>query len=65
MMRNTYKVFGRNTLNWRDQLEDRDQAQWEVVVCIHLGQDTSSGRVLVNTVINLRITLQKGNFLTS
>ena len=38
---------------------------WECVGWIHRAQDKDKWRAFVNTAINLRISLNAGNFLTS
>jgi hypothetical protein len=38
---------------------------WKVVVWIHLAQYRDQWRALVNTIMNLRVTLKAGNFLTN
>jgi hypothetical protein len=39
--------------------------QWEGVDWIHLSQDKDQWLTLVNTLLNLRVSLKAGNFLSS
>jgi hypothetical protein len=74
-MRNVYEVlagkpegrrpFERPRRNWEDNIRmDLKEIGWGVVDWIHLSQDMDQWRTLVNTLMNLRVTQNAGNFLT-
>jgi hypothetical protein len=51
----------RPRLRWKDNIKmDLQEVDW-----IELAQDRDRWRALVNTVMKLRIPLNKGNFLTN
>jgi hypothetical protein len=71
-MRNAYKIlvgksegerpFGRSRRRLEDNIRmDLTGIGWEVLNWIHLAQDVDQWRILVNTVMNLRVVY---NFLT-
>jgi hypothetical protein len=43
---------------------DLREIGWKNVDCIHMSQDRGQWRSLVNTVMNLRVSYEAGNFLT-
>jgi hypothetical protein len=60
------RPVGRPRRRWEDNIwMDLREIGWKDVGWTHLTQDKYQWRVLVNTVMNLRIPLQAGNFLTS
>jgi len=75
-MRNAYKILvgipegkrllGRPKRRWENNIRtDLRETGWEGVDWIHLAQDRDQWRVVVNTVMNLRIPEKARNFLTS
>jgi hypothetical protein len=69
-VRNTYDILvvrsegkrplGRPRRRWEDNIRmDRREIVWEGVNWIHLAQDRDHWRVLVNTVMNLRVHKRK------
>jgi hypothetical protein len=44
---------------------DVREIEWDCVKWMHLAQDRAQFRVLVNTVMNLRVPYMAGSFLTS
>jgi hypothetical protein len=75
-MRNAYRSFvgnleGKRPLVrprrrlWDNIRMDLKEVGWEGVDWIHLAQDTDQWRAVVNTVTNLRVPQNSGNFLTS
>jgi hypothetical protein len=75
-MRSAYKIsvewreekspLGRHSLRWEDNIRlDLREIRWEVVDWFHLAQDRDHWRSLMNTVMNLWISLKAGNFLSS
>jgi hypothetical protein len=74
-MRNAYRVLvrkpeGKRPLvrprrRWEDNISmDIRETRWEGVDRIHLAQDREQWWALVNTVMNLRVPYDAGNFLT-
>jgi hypothetical protein len=53
------------SLGWRIILKWIIQIGWSCMDWIHLGQDGEQWRVLVNTVMNLRVPRHFGNFSSS
>jgi hypothetical protein len=50
------KTTGKQRRRWEDGIKmDLREIDWEVVVCIHLTQDRSRLRALVNVVMKLRV----------
>jgi hypothetical protein len=75
-MKNAYKIFvgkpewnralGRLRGRWKDDIwTDAKEIGWEVVDWIHLARDRGQWRALVKTVMNRRVQLNMGIFLTS
>jgi hypothetical protein len=75
-IRNVYKILVRKfegkrplrrpTRRWEDNIIiDLRVIGWEVVDWIHLAQDRNQWRVVVKTVMNLRVPSKVGNFLTN
>jgi hypothetical protein len=51
------RPLGRTRCRWEDNIRmDVREIEWEVVEGIHLAQDRDQWWVLVNTVMNLRVT---------
>jgi hypothetical protein len=74
-MKNAYNILvgiperkrklGRHRRRWKNNIRvDLKETRSEVADWIHLAQDRDQWRVLVNTVMNLRIPKKAGNFLT-
>jgi hypothetical protein len=72
--RNAYRILvekqegkgplGRRTLRWVDNIKmDLRQTEWGGTDWIDLAQDRDQWRALENTVMNLRVPLNAGNFL--
>jgi hypothetical protein len=60
------RPLGKTRRRWEDNIKmDIKEIGWEYVDWIHLAQDRDRWRALVNTVMNLRVPLKAGNFLTS
>jgi len=60
------KQLGKPMRRWDDNIRrDLRERGWEVVDWIHLTQGNDQWRNLVNTVLNLQIPQNAGNFLTS
>jgi hypothetical protein len=55
------RQFGRPRRRWEDNIK----VDLEEVDCIELAEDRDRWRALVNTVMNFRVPLNAGNFLTS
>jgi hypothetical protein len=57
---------GRPRCRWEDNIRmDLREIGWEYVDWMHLTQDRDKWRAVVNTVMNSRILLKVGNFLTT
>jgi hypothetical protein len=57
---NAYKILvGRPRRRWEDYI------RMDLREIMHLVQDRDQWRAVVNTVMNLRVPLKAGNFLTS
>jgi hypothetical protein len=60
------RPLGRPRRRWEDNIKmDRQEVGCGVVDWVELAQDKDRWRALVNAVMNLRVPLNKGNFLTS
>jgi hypothetical protein len=60
------KPLGRPRLRWENNIKmDIRKIGFGDVNWIHLAQDRDRRRALVNTVMNLRVPKNAGNFLTS
>jgi hypothetical protein len=60
------RPLGRPRRKWRDNIKmDLREIGFGDVDWIHWAQDRDRWRALVNTVMNLRVPLNAGNFLTS
>jgi hypothetical protein len=58
------KPLGRpRDIRWDNIRMDPREIQWESVDWIHLTQDTDQRRALVNTVMNLQVPYEAGNYL--
>jgi len=58
--------FGRPRRRWEDNIKmDLEEVGCGVMDWIDLAEDRESWRALVNAVMNLRVPLNAGNFLTS
>jgi len=58
--------FGRPRHRWEDNIKMHlQEVGYGVIDWIQLAQDRDSWRALVNAVMNFRVTLKAGNFLTS
>jgi hypothetical protein len=75
-MRNAYKILvgksdGKRPLRryrrrWKDSIRiELREIWWEGVGRIHLAQDRDQRRAVVNTVMNLPVPKDVGNFLTN
>jgi hypothetical protein len=75
-MRNTYKILvgkpeGKRPLGgprrrWYSNIKmDHREREWEGVDWIHLAEDRNQWQTLASMVINFRLLLKAGNFLTS
>jgi hypothetical protein len=75
-MRNAYNILvgeperkrplGRPRHKWNDNIiMDLSAVGWEGVVWIHQAKNNDQWRVIVNTVINLRVTQKTENVLTN
>jgi hypothetical protein len=52
--------------SWEDNIRtDLREIGWKGVDWMHVAYDRDQWRVLVNTIINLRVPQKAGNFLTS
>jgi hypothetical protein len=60
------KPLGRSRRRWVDNIKlGLREIEWDGLNSIDLAQDRNQWRVLVNTVMNLRIAYNFGNFLCS
>jgi hypothetical protein len=60
------RQLGRYRRRWEDNIRMYlREIEWEAVDWMHLSQDREIWRVLVNTVMNLRILKKVGNYLIS
>jgi hypothetical protein len=60
------RPLGRPRHGWEDNIKmDLREIDFGDVDWIHLAQDRDRRRAVVNTVMNLRVSLNAGNFLTS
>jgi hypothetical protein len=60
------RPIGRHRLRWKDNIKiDLTKIWMGKVDWIHLTQDIDLWRAFVNTVMDIRIPYQAGNFLTS
>jgi hypothetical protein len=50
---------------WKDTVIDLREPGWEVVNWMHLSEDRDQWRAVVNTVMNLRVPKEAGNFFTT
>jgi hypothetical protein len=59
------RQLGRPRCRWVDNIKiDLREIGWDDVKWIDIAQDRDRWRALVNTVLNLRIPLNAGNFLS-
>jgi hypothetical protein len=57
---------GKPRRRWEGNIEiNLRETVWEAVDWIRLAEDRDQLRVVVNTVMNLRVSYKAGNFLTS
>ena len=60
------RLLGRPSRRWEDNIMiDLQEMGYEGMDWIELDQDRGSWRAFVNAVMNLRVPLNAGNFLTS
>ena len=58
--------LGRPSLRWEDKIKmDHQEVEWGDMDWIGLVQDRNRWRVVVNAVINLSVSYNAGNFLSS
>jgi hypothetical protein len=60
------RPLGRPTRRWEDNIKiDLQEVRWVGMDWIELTQDRDRWRAVVNAVVNLRVSLNAGNFLNS
>jgi hypothetical protein len=60
------RPLGRHWHRWKDKVKmNLKEIGWEDLDWVHLTQDKDQWRGLMNTVMNLRVPLNVGNFLNS